>query len=271
MRDFADKVVVITGAGSGIGRATARAFAARGARVHVVDIDGRRASAVAAGIRASGASAIAHTADCADAEQVAGMAAAVYDADGRTDILVNNAGIGHGGPIETTSLEDWRHVMAVNLWGVIHGIHAFLPRMLDQGGTSHIVNNASCLGLFALPHMAPYCATKFAIVGLSESLAHELRPRGIFVTVICPGLIATNIVDAAVIDAESVSRQRLQRLFERCAAPPERVAEDILLAVRKRRVIQTSPTVHVKPISWARASAFPVYSRAVGALFRRLV
>src|SRR5689334_5474411 len=155
--EFAGKVVVVTGAGSGIGRATARLFGRLGARVHVADIDGTSAEAVAAEL----GDGVAHTVDCSDPDAVEAFAERVF-ADGRgVDVLHNNAGIGHAGDLEQTTMEDWQRVIGVNLLGVAYGVQAFVPRLLAQGRPATVVNTASAAGLFALPQMAPYCASKF--------------------------------------------------------------------------------------------------------------
>jgi len=244
VQSFEDKVVVITGAGSGIGRACAEAFAREGARVHVSDIDEGRATQVASAIGGT-----AHVNDCSKVESVEALAEAVYAQHGRVDILHNNAGIGHGAPIEETTLEDWQRVIGVNLWGVIHGIHVFVPRLLAQGGESHIVNTSSGLGLIAAPTMSPYCATKFAVVGISEALAAELHERGISVTAVCPGIINTDIVNKARMSDsfEDVRRTALD-IYSKRGVAPEVVAKDVLAAVRAKRVIKTSPPSHVLPL-----------------------
>ena len=169
-------VAVVTGAGSGIGGGDGAAAGRLRATVHATDIDARSAEATAAEVRSRGGTATAHALDVADANAVEVLAAEVFAADGRVDILHNNAGIAHSGPVEETPLEDWRRIVEINLMGVIHGVHAFVPRMLEQGGESQIVNTASGLGLIAGVELAPYCTTKFAVVGLSESLNAELRP-----------------------------------------------------------------------------------------------
>jgi NAD(P)-dependent dehydrogenase (short-subunit alcohol dehydrogenase family) len=241
-------VAVITGAGSGIGKATALRLASEGATVHATDIDADAAEATADEIRRGGGVATAHAVDVADAGAVEGLAQAVFAADGRVDILHNNAGIAHSGPVEETPLSDWRRIVEINLMGVIHGVHAFVPRMLEQGGESQIVNTASGLGLIAGVELAPYCTTKFAVVGLSESLNAELRPRGIGVTALCPGIIATNIVTESTARGDMAARkQRIADFYARRGASPDAVAEAVVKAVSKRRVVQTVPVSHVVP------------------------
>jgi NAD(P)-dependent dehydrogenase (short-subunit alcohol dehydrogenase family) len=257
-----DKVVVITGAGSGIGRATAHAFARQGARVHVVDIHEARAQEVASAVRQLDAPAHAHAVDVRDPDAVEALAEEVYRRHGRCDILVNNAGVAHSALVQETSLEDWRRVIDTNLWGVIHGIHAFVPRMIDQGGRAHIVNTASVAGLVAMPAMAPYCASKFAVVGLSESLGAELSAHDIKVTAVCPGIIATDIIRAAHINGALADQKRsVVDFYAKRGIPPERVARDILQAVRKG-----APYAN----TWGSAYPAVLLHRVSPRLFRRM-
>jgi NAD(P)-dependent dehydrogenase (short-subunit alcohol dehydrogenase family) len=249
--DFAGQVAVVTGAGSGIGRSTALLLARLGAAVHAVDLDEERARAVVTEIETAGGRATAHRVDVSDAAAVEALAARVFEADRAVDILHNNAGIGHAGPVEETPLDEWQRVLGVNLMGVVHGIHCFVPRMLRQGRPAHIVNTASMAGLVAVAEMAPYCTSKHAVVGLSESLNAELSPRGIHVTALCPGFINTPITAAAHLDGElAAQRGRIQRFYERFGSSPDVVAEAVVDAVRRKKLIRTVPRHHVV-LNWA--------------------
>ncbi|MBV8350507.1 MAG: SDR family oxidoreductase, partial [Mycolicibacterium sp.] len=190
------KIAVITGAGSGIGAATAQLLAQHGAKVHVADINADAAAAVASEI---GSGATDHKVDVSRPEEVEALAKAVYDADGRVDILHNNAGIGHGGGIEDTTVEDWQRVIGVNLLGVAYGVQAFVPRMLKQGRGASVINTASLAGINPAAKMVPYCTSKFGVVGMTESLNAELSKRGIHFSAICPGIIDTNIIPTATV------------------------------------------------------------------------
>src|SRR3954449_9585215 len=223
MSEFSGKVVVVTGAGSGIGRATARLFGRLGAKLHVTDIDAGAAEAVAQEI---GNAAQAHTVDSTDPQALEELAATVYAEDGAVDVLHNNAGIGHAADIDKTTVEDWQRVIGVNLLGVAYGIQAFVPRMLAQGRPASIVNTASMAGLVAAPTMAPYSASKFGVVGMTESLDAELRPKGIGVSAICPGIISTNITRTAIMrgDHEDM-RAKTINFYDKRGATADTVAE----------------------------------------------
>ena len=222
----------MTGAGSGIGRAIALAFAGRGARLHLTDLRQDRLDETAAAVRALGTSATTHIVDSRRPEDLARLADAVYQADGRVDVLCNNAGVGHAGHAHEMPLETWQEIIQTNLMGPVHGIVAFLPRMLAQDGRSHIVNTASVAGLLGLPGMSAYCASKFGVVGLSEALGVELDPEKIRVHAICPGIIATNIVaDARILPMGAADQGGALEFYRRHGHDPARVAADVLEAV----------------------------------------
>ena len=269
--DLHDRVAVITGAGSGIGAATARLLARHGATVHAADIDAEAARGVADEIGALGGRAVAHAVDVTRFEVVDRLAEEVFARDGRVDVLHNNAGVGHGGPIEHTTLEDWQRLIAVNLMGVVHGIHAFVPRLLAQGRPAHIVNTASMAGLLPNAELAPYSATKHAVVGLSQSLNAELEPRGIRVIALCPGIINTPITARAPMRGElEAKRERVVRFYERFGVGPEVVAEAVVDVLGGRKVIRTVPRSHVA-LGWALWRISPRLAQPLGRLFPRVV
>jgi NAD(P)-dependent dehydrogenase (short-subunit alcohol dehydrogenase family) len=237
------KVAVVTGAGSGIGRATARLLAQHGAKVHVADINADAAAAVALEI---GGGAIDYAVDVSRPEEVEALAKAVFDQDGRVDILHNNAGIGHGGDIEATTVEDWQRVIGINLLGVAYGVQAFVPRMLKQGGPATIVNTASEFGLIPVVSMAPYCASKFGVVGMSESLDAELRPRGIRVVALCPGFINTPIASATIMRGQlSTDQEKVVAFYDKHGASPDTVAAAVLDSIARPRPIVITPRSQV--------------------------
>ena len=193
MRDLEGKVAVVTGGASGIGRGLAARFAADGMHVVIADVENAALEQTAAELGVVGVQT-----DVADAASVQALADQVLDRFGTVHVLCNNAGVGGGGQIADLTLADWKWVLDVNLWGVIHGIHSFLPRLLANPDGGHVVNTASMAGLFASAGMGPYNATKFAVVAISETLSKELQAAGssVGVSVLCPGFVRTNIFDS---------------------------------------------------------------------------
>jgi NAD(P)-dependent dehydrogenase (short-subunit alcohol dehydrogenase family) len=247
-REFADRSVVVTGAASGIGRATARAFARSGARLFVCDLPSADLTELTAELLAVGARGVhADAVDVGSREQMAQYCDFVCRA-GSPDVLVNNAGVGLAGGLLATSLEDWQWILNVNLWGVVHGCHYFAPRMAARG-RGQIINIASAAGYYNSEAMTAYGTTKFAVIGLSEGLRAELAPLGVGVTVVCPGFINTPIIanmrmrGAAYPESERVN---VQRLYEKRNYGPERVASAVLGAVRRNPAL-----LPVTPEAWA--------------------
>jgi NAD(P)-dependent dehydrogenase (short-subunit alcohol dehydrogenase family) len=260
------KVVVVTGAGSGIGRATALAFAAAGARVAACDVDAARARALAREL--GGRALCVERVDVADRAQVAGFADAVHARAPAADVIVNNAGVACGGDFVDISLDDWDWLLGVNLRGVVHGCHFFVPRMIERGGGGHVINVSSIFGIFPAPGTTAYVASKFAVLGFSQSLRPELAPHRIGVTAICPGMIATSIIDDGRISGALRERaSRIAAAFRRGGAPPDVVARAILEAV------QTNPAV--RPVGrdawalWAMTRVAPSAASHIGSLLRR--
>ena len=269
--DFAGRVAVVTGAGSGIGRSTALLLARLGATVHAADLDEARARTLVAEIVAAGGRATAHRCDVSDPRAVEELAERVFAVEGAVDVLHNNAGVGQAGPIEATTLDEWQRVLGVNLMGVVHGVHHFVPRMLEQGRPAHVVNTASLAGLVPVAEMAPYATSKHAVVGLSESLNAELAPRGIHVSAICPGFIDTGIVRAANLQGRHArQRDRIQRFYERFGSSPDVVAEAVVDAIRHKKVIRTVPRIHVVP-NWALRRISPRLAQPLARVSQRLI
>lgn len=245
---FGGQLVLVTGAGSGIGRATALAFAEAGARVLAVDRDGRAAARTAEEARRRGAAAAwARTADVSDEQAMERLAERVTAEHGVVDVLVNNAGIGLGGSFFDTTPKEWKEVLDVNLWGVIHGCRLFGRRMAERGQGGHIVNVASAAAFQPSRSLPAYGTSKAAVLMLSECLRAELAGRGIGVTAVCPGFVNTAITSTARFagaDAEEERRlrKRAARLYGLRDYPPEKVAAAILRAVvRNEAVVPVTP------------------------------
>lgn len=188
-----DRVAVITGGGSGIGAAMADAFTARGARIVLADIDPDALERTAATLQARGAEVLTVRTDVGELAQVRALAEAAVERFGAVHVVCNNAGIAVFGQMADATHADWEYTMRVNFWGVVHGVETFAPRLLAQGQGGHIVNTASMAGLVGMEWLGIYCASKFAVVGLTEGLFRELKPRGIGVSVLCPMIVQTDI------------------------------------------------------------------------------
>jgi NAD(P)-dependent dehydrogenase (short-subunit alcohol dehydrogenase family) len=197
MEDLQGKVAVITGGASGIGRAVAERAATEGMRIVLGDIEEGPLTETVDALTGGGAEAVGVVTDVADLASVHALRDRALDRFGAVHLVHNNAGIGLGGPIWEVSEEDWRWILGVNLWGVIHGVATFTPLLMDQG-EGHIVNTASVAGLIAAPFLGPYNATKQAVVAISETLFKDLQavaaPVG--VSVLCPGFVQTRIAES---------------------------------------------------------------------------
>jgi NAD(P)-dependent dehydrogenase (short-subunit alcohol dehydrogenase family) len=248
MKDFKRRVAVITGAASGIGRALAERCAREGMKVILADVEPGALAEVEAHLQASGGTALAVRADVSQAKDVAALAEKTIEAFGAVHLLCNNAGVATSGTVWESSLTDWEWVLGVNLWGVIHSVRIFVPIMLAQDTECHVVNTASMSGLISFPGGSVYAVSKHGVVTLSEALHHELAELGakLKVSVLCPGLVQTQIVDCA--------RNRPERLASRTpmgpveaagwetlrqqmqtGMPPAQVADAVFQAIREER------------------------------------
>jgi NAD(P)-dependent dehydrogenase (short-subunit alcohol dehydrogenase family) len=212
MRDFRGKVAAVTGAGSGIGQALALAFAAQGMRVALADIDPIALSDTVALVSSSTPSGevLEQLCDVSHELQVAAFADAAFDRWDQVDVLCNNAGVFVGGVIWDRPMADFEFVLGANLWGILHGIRAFVPRMIAQGTEGHVVNTSSIAGLLGAPFEAPYAVSKFAAFAATECLANDLKATGskIRASVLCPGMVATNILDSERHRPEAMATER---------------------------------------------------------------
>lgn len=241
--DLDGALALVTGAGSGIGRATALELARRGARVLAVDIDGDSADKAAVACAEAGREAHGLTCDVADLEAVVALADRVHGEWGVLDVLVNNAGVGMSGRLASMTIDDWRWIRDINLDGVVHMCHAFGPPMA-AAGRGHVVNVSSGLGFTPRATEPAYVTTKAAVLALSQCLRADWRTAGVGVSAICPGVVDTPIVDGARFlgdqgDGRVVERAR--RVFRR-GHPPELVACDVVMAIREDRA--------VVPVGW---------------------
>ena len=190
---FRDRVAVITGGAGGIGFGMAEAFAARGAKIALADLDEPGMDARAKALRARGAEVLCVRTDVTERASVDATADAVWKHFGAAHVVCNNAGIAIAGPLLQMKPEDWRLTMDIDFWGVVHGVYAFVPRMIEQKQGGHVLNTASMAGLVGMSWLGVYCAAKFAVVGFTESLRRELEPHGIGVSVLCPMIVDTEI------------------------------------------------------------------------------
>jgi NAD(P)-dependent dehydrogenase (short-subunit alcohol dehydrogenase family) len=249
MKTLKDRVAVVTGAASGIGLAMAERFAAEGMRVVLADVEEQPLAAAERTVAAHGAETLAVRTDVARAEDVEALAQATVNRFGAVHVVCNNAGVGGEGlPTWEQSLQSWQWILGVNLWGVIHGVHAFLPRMQAQGGEGHIINTASMAGHLPMPFLTIYNASKFAVVTISECLHHELQMVGspIKVSVLCPGFVRTKIMEsernrpAALRDDRPTSEaaQAFRTAFRgmvESGKPPEDIAALVVEAIQAER------------------------------------
>ena len=245
-----NKRVLITGAASGIGRATAVASARKGARLYLTDLNEEPLAAVAAEIRAAGGTVdYAQALDISDHAAVAAMADEIHSAHGSVDVVMNVAGIAIWGAVETLSHDQWRRVVEVNLMGPIHVLECFVPAMIGGGRGGHVVNVSSAAGIFGLPWHAPYSATKFGLRGISEVLRFDLHRHDIGVSLVCPGAVDTGLVDTieiAGVDRGSPTIQRFTARFRKGAVSPETAAARILEGVERNRYwVYTSRDIQV--------------------------
>ncbi|MGE0486233.1 MAG: SDR family NAD(P)-dependent oxidoreductase [Gammaproteobacteria bacterium] len=193
MQDFTDKVAVITGGASGIGLAVAAQLAAAGAKLVLADIERGVLDQRVAEFNARGTPCVGRVTDVAEREQVQALANHAWECFGQVDIVMNNAGVAVFGPTQEMTHDDWKWTVDVNLWGCIHGVECFVPRMIAQGSGGHVLFTASFAGLVANRELGPYNVTKAAVVALAESLRKDVREHGIGVSVLCPMRVSSNI------------------------------------------------------------------------------
>jgi NAD(P)-dependent dehydrogenase (short-subunit alcohol dehydrogenase family) len=247
MRELRDKVAVVTGGASGIGRAMVDRFAAEGMKVVVADVEPAALAATERELAAAGHAVLAVPTDVSKPGDVDALAEQTLARFGKVHVLCNNAGVSVGGPMWEQTLDDWRWVLGVNLWGVIHGVRTFVPIMLRQNEPAHVVNTASLAGLSSTPFLGVYNVTKHGVVTLSETLAQELKTVGapVKVSVLCPGFVQTNIADSHrnrppdLVDGADRERpdtfEQMIRGLIAAGMPASDVAALVVTAIREER------------------------------------
>jgi NAD(P)-dependent dehydrogenase (short-subunit alcohol dehydrogenase family) len=253
MRELRGKVAVITGGASGIGRAMAERFAAEGMRLVLADVEAASLARAAAELEKDGAEVIGVETDVRHRQALEQLAERALERFGRVHVVCNNAGVAPMGSILGAGSADWQWVLDVNLMGVVHGLDVFAPLLIEQG-EGHIVNTASASGLAPTPGLGAYTASKYAVVGLSETLYIELRDTGVGLSLLCPGLVSTRILssernrpdDGGPADYGELQRGAQAAMLE-AGAPPARIAEAVLQAIREER-FYVLPSPELQPV-----------------------
>lgn len=253
----------ITGAASGIGKATAQAAGRAGAELHLTDIDARALDTTVIALVAEGVNVASHGAvDISDFEEVKALGERVTGSHGSMDVVMNVAGISTWGEVENLEHHHWQRVVEIDLMGPIHVIEAFIPPMIEAGRGGHLVNVSSAAGLLGLPWHAPYSAAKFGLRGVSEVLRFDLERHGIGVSLVCPGAVRTPLVGTvtiAGIDKDSPEVRKFVKDFEKRAVTPEQAAEAIIDGIRKHRyLVYTSNDIRI--LHWVQRKFEPAYA-----------
>ena len=266
MRDLRGKRCLITGAASGIGRATALAAAGRGAELFLTDVNGDGLERVAREIESAGGT-VSHrdVADVSNHGAIVTLADEIHAAHGSMDVVMNIAGVSAWGTIERLEHRHWQRMIDVNLMGPIHVLECFVPAMVAAGRGGHVVNVSSAAGLFGLPWHAAYSASKFGLRGVSEVLRFDLRRHDIGVSLVCPGGVRTplvNTVELVGVDRAGPGFEQLMKRFERRAVSPEHVAAKILQGIeRNRYMVFTSRDIQAG--YWFQRKFAPAYELAM--------
>lgn len=251
MKEFTDKIAVVTGGASGIGRAMAERFAAEGMRIVLADIEPDSLSRAESEMKAGGVTVASKVTDVSKLEDVEALARFTLDTYGAVHVLCNNAGVAMGGPLWEHTMKDWEWVFGVNVWGVVHGIRTFVPIMLEQDDECHVVNTASGAGLQVRPFLGLYAASKHAVVAISDALRQEMKMMGrkVGVSVLCPAVVSTRIGEAERNRPAELANETegetppqmhaMEQAFRAALAAgmaPDQVAEAVLDGIRNERL-----------------------------------
>lgn len=245
MENLQNKIAVVTGAASGIGLGITRALIAEGVHVAMIDIESEALEVAAKSIGQPNVDVQRYVADVSDRDHLQSTADAIKSHFGRVHILCNNAGVAASGPIDELSYADWDWCLGVNLNGVVNGMQSFLPLMTNHGEGGHIVNTSSILGQLAMAGQSIYCASKYAVLGISEAARMDLAPKNIGVSALCPGMIATNIVKSernrpallgtGGLGSSIEERDQIDEVFRTQGLSPDRVGEQVVHAIKTNK------------------------------------
>ena len=254
MRQFKDKICVITGAASGIGAACAHAMASQGAVIVGTDLRADMLAETKASVEAEGGKMHTYLVDVADRDAMFDLAAEVEKHHGGADLILNNAGVAFGAPVAEMQLDDLKWLMDVNFWGVVNGTQAFLPHLIKKN-SGHVANVSSIFGLISVPTQSGYNAAKYAVLGFTDALRHEMRGTDIGVSTIHPGGINTNIVRHARLpqgpEAEIEREEAIERFAQFTMTQPDGAAKVIIKGVKKNKArILIGPDAHV--VDWIK-------------------
>jgi short-subunit dehydrogenase len=262
MKNFKDKKCLITGAASGIGRATAIAMGRLGAHLFLTDINEKGLKETCQTIEKEGGKVCKYKEfDISKYDDVKEFADEIHKEYGSIDILMNIAGTSIWGTIDQLTHNHWQKMIDIDLWGPIHGIECFIPEMIRAGNGGHMVTVSSAAGLIALPWHAAYSAAKWGLVGISEVLRYDLRQHNIGVTVVCPGAVETPLkhtVEIVGIDMTHPEVKRLRDKFSERAVTPEKVARLIVKAIKKKKFLVLT-SFDIKLLYWFKRKMFPLY------------